>query len=166
MVIQPNPPKASKEMIFEWCKGGKHDKCRTQYGGDRIICVCDCADHGINYEPISKHMTEEEVKASIDSINIIMTGDAGDGMSVGNRALQPGSSVWGDQVREGNQTIVSYSGKGNQTSYATNANYYYKEAHDATTIEELETRRSKPVTTRSSGTYQFTGGTGPIVSSR
>jgi hypothetical protein len=139
MVIQPNPPRASKEMIFEWCKGGKHDKCRTQYGGDRIICICDCENHGVNYEPIHKAMTEEEVKASIASLQSIMTVDA-DGRNVGNRAIQDNSPIWGEQVREGNKTVTTYANTGSSTVYA------YREVKDAATIEELKTRRAKTLT--------------------
>jgi hypothetical protein len=89
-------------------------------------------------------MTEEEVRSSIDSINEIMTGDAGDGKSIGNRALMDTSPIWGDQVRDGNKTN-SYANKGSSvTGYKSSYNYY-PEVQDANSIDELEARRSKPV---------------------
>lgn len=129
--------KQSKQMVFMWCKDGLHDQCRTQYGGDRIVCNCNCGDeHGVNYKPISKTMTEEEVKTSIASLNALMVGDAGDGVSK-NRAVMSTSSVWGDQVKEGNSTT--------STGYNTKTSYKYEERLDAATVEELEQRRNHVV---------------------
>lgn len=142
--------KQSKQMVFMWCKDGLHDQCRKQYGGDRIVCSCDCDTdkHGINYKPISKAMTEEEVKASIASLNQLMVGDAGDGVSE-NRAVMSTSSVWGDQVKEGNKS-------GTTTMYYDDSKYKYaaKEDPDASTIEELEARRLAPPVK----TYYYDGG--------
>lgn len=129
----------SKQMVFMWCKDGLHDQCRTQYGGDRIVCSCPCGEgHGSNYKPISKTMTEEEVRTSIASLNSLMVGDVGGGVSE-NRAVQSTSSVWGDQVKEGNsQPSISGSGY-NKTSYK------FEERLDAATVEELEKRRNRVV---------------------
>lgn len=144
----------SKEMVFNWCKSDQHDKCRKQYGGGRIVCSCDCNPevHGTNYKPISKAMTEEEVKASIASLNEIMVGDAGDGVSE-NRAVMSSSPIWGDQVKEGNKSNT-YANTGS-SSYNTkpgyNSSYYYTEKLDAATIEELEERRG----TGSARAYEY-----------
>lgn len=140
MALPTRPP---KEMIFDWCKSGHHDKCRRQYGGDRIVCICKCEDHGVNYQPINKTMTEEEVKASIASLNSIMVGDAGDGVSE-NRAVKETSNIWGDQIKEGNKIGNSDWRKSDTPHYnaAKVSKYEYKVALDAENITELEARRN------------------------
>ena len=163
-----NSFKQSKEMVFAWCKSGDHDKCRKQYGGDRIVCVCDCdaETHGKNYMPINKAMTENELNTSLASINAIMFGDAGDGASE-NRAVKSESPIWGDQVKEGNQAANAnvYPKIGNAVSHfnetkvsgynvgTPKSKYEWPEALDAENIEELEKRRSD----RKLGSYDYSG---------
>jgi len=140
--------KKSKEMVFAWCKSGDHDKCRRQYGGDRIICICDCDKdlHGLNYKPINKAMTENELNTSLASINAIMTGEG----ASENRAVMSTSSVWGDQVKEGNK-IGNATATGYNYHGTTNTKYEWPEALDAENIQELEERRAD----RKLGSYDY-----------
>jgi hypothetical protein len=146
---------ATKEMVFGWCKNGKHDACRIQYGGDRIVCNCDapeCKDvHGKNYKPIKHVLTDAEI-AHADKIiqgELVETTRAS---NVENRAVRADSSIWGPQIsrlaeldEDGSEIQEKYGKIGDATP--SNAMGYggYKsvlqEIQDASTIEELEARR-------------------------
>ncbi len=134
----------AKEMIFGWCKTGKHDKCRVNYGGDRITCICDCKDHGVNWTPANVAMTEEEIKHSIDVINREVA-ERTAASQLENRAIKSTSTVWGDQVsrlaeldEDGSEI---YDKERNTTGGYGGYKYLFEEVQDATTIEELERRR-------------------------
>lgn len=140
-----------KYMQFAWCRDGQHDRCRKAYGGDRILCDCDCDPevHGTNYTPIHKAMSEDEINTSLASINAIMTGDAGDGVSKNhNRAVKETSSVWGDQVKSGANTY-SYEADKDRTRYDYSKNW---EEPDAKDLDELAKRRAAV-----SSVYDYSG---------
>lgn len=146
--------KPTKEMIFGWCKTGAHDKCRVRYGNNRIVCICDCEDHGVNYVQLNKQMSEAEIKEQIAIIDRELAAKEAASRAE-NRAIQPTSSIWGEQVSrlmefdedgtdEHEEYKKTYEYRNNRYELASgfgSSKYEFKEVQDASTIEELESRR-------------------------
>lgn len=152
----------SKEMVFGWCKNGKHKNCRVQYGGARIVCICDaeeCKDvHGIEYKSLNRSMSEAEIKHSIDIINRELAEttrtsnleNAGATILAGteyknrNRAIKETSTIWGPEISRLNE--LDEDGSSDYAEPKKYMGYYsdedlFPEIQDADTIEELERRR-------------------------
>lgn len=136
-------------MTLGWCKTGHHDKCRVQYGGGRIKCDCECKDHGINYQPINHVMSNAEAKhadAIINNEQFQLSQES----AIENRALQPTSSIWGEQMsrlaemdEEGTDLYRkrhNYRPDHLSDGYG-GYKYLFTEVEDAANIEELEQRR-------------------------
>lgn len=138
----------TKEMIFGWCKTGAHDKCRVRYGDNRIVCVCDCEDHGVNYVMLNKQMSEAEIKEQVRIIDEELVKREAESRQE-NRAIQPGSSIWGEQVsrlmevdEEGTELNEKYKAGLRNDRYGYGGyKSVLQEVQDASTIEELEARR-------------------------
>lgn len=142
--------KAPHEMVFGWCKNGKHDACRVRYGDNRIVCSCDapeCADvHGKNYVSFGRVMSQAEVDHADRIIKNELVATTQSSLAE-NRAIMPTSSIWGEQIsnlaefdEEGSDEWYSRYDKGTNTSYGGYKSVL-QEIQDAASIQELEARR-------------------------